>query len=169
MSDDSALTVPTSQRSTLGDRIRDIASQLRQEDNVQIRATSRILGAAAKLAENHNRLIDEVVEMVEEDLDQQAQSQQQEPCTIEQLQQQFKKLSDAKAHFGIKASSWASLASKLNERATSPAPTVAFPKPDISQDTVSQRLEVIERDMQLMRSDISRAVALLELIVEKIS
>jgi hypothetical protein len=49
---------------SLGDRIRGIANQLRQENDVQIKATSRILGAAAQIAQNHDHLIDEVVEMV---------------------------------------------------------------------------------------------------------
>lgn len=169
MSDDLASIVPASHKPTLGDRIRSIASQLRQEDNLQIKATSRILGAAAKLAENHDRLIDEVVEMVEEDLDQHAQQGQQPASyTAEQLQQQFKKLSDAKAHFGIKASSWANLASKLNNQAKS-SPVAASPKPNTSQDTVAQRLEAIEHEMQMLRGDINRAVALLEQIVEKLT
>ena len=167
MSDDSALTVPTSRKSTLGDRIRNIASQLRQEDEVQIKATSRILGAAAQLAENHDRLINEVVEMVEEDLDRQ-QAQQPALYTVEQLQQQFKKLGDAKAHFGIKASSWANLASKLNEQAA-PPPAVASLKQNNSQDAVFQRLEAIEREMQMIRGDINRAMSLLKLILEKVS
>ncbi|HEY9664911.1 MAG TPA: hypothetical protein V6C65_41255 [Allocoleopsis sp.] len=167
MSDDSALTVSTSRTSKLGDRIRDIASQLRQEDEVQIKATSRILGAAAQLAENHDRLIDEVVEMVVEDLDRQA--QQPAPYTVEQLQQQFKKLGDAKAHFGIKASGWANLVSKLNEQATPSPPAATSPQPTPTQDAVFQRLEAIEQEMQMLRGDINRAMALLELIVEKVS
>jgi hypothetical protein len=168
MSNDLAPLVPNSEKSTLANRIRSIASQLRQEDEVQIKATSRILGAAAKLAENHDRLIDEVVEMVEEDLDQQAHAQahpQQPAYTTKQLQQQFKKLGDAKAHFGIKATSWANLVSKLNEQAQ--PPTVSSPLLNSSQEAVCQRLEAIEQEMQMMRSDINRAVALLELIVEK--
>lgn len=168
MSDDSALTVSTSRTSKLGDRIRDIASQLRQEDEVQIKATSRILGAAAQLAENHDRLIDEVVEMVEEDLDRQP-TQQPAPYTVEQLQQQFKKLGDAKAHFGIKASSWANLASKLNEQATPSSPAATSSQLNPTPDAVFQRLEAIEQEMQMLRGDINRAMALLELIVEKVS
>lgn len=169
MSNDLTLTGPTSRTSPLGDRIRNIASQLRQEDKVQIKATSRILGAAAQLAENHDRLISEVVEMVEEDLDQQARVQQPAAYTVEQLQQQFKKLGDAKAHFGVKASSWVNLVSKLNDQAPSPATAVASSAKPTSQDIVSQRLEAIEREMQMMRGDINQAVALLQLIVERLS
>jgi D-aminopeptidase len=102
MSDDPAPIIQTSRKPTLGDRIRGIANQLREKSEVQIKATSRILGAAAQIAQNHDQLIDEVVEMVEEDLDQQAQVQPSEPYTVEKLQQQFKTLKDAKAHFGVK-------------------------------------------------------------------
>lgn len=148
-------------QATAGDRIRAIADQLRQETNLQIKATSRILGAAAQISENHDRLIDEVVEMVEEDLDQQAESSTEE-FTIEQLQQQFKTLKQAKAHFGIKANAWAGLVDKLNQPA-SPLES------DAHQTSIFQRLGTIEDKLQAVRTDLSQALKVLELILEKIS
>ncbi|WP_416669527.1 hypothetical protein [Egbenema bharatensis] len=185
MSDQSAPLVPTSvvpdsssptaRKTTLGDRIRHLAQQLRQEDQIQIKATSRILGAAAQLAENHDRLIDEVVEMVEEDLDQQAPTPQAptppQPYTVEQLQQQFGKFSDAKAHFGIKAASWAALVDKLNQpwrqqrtdtRHPSPPSAPSPSRSPSSQDAVLQRLEAIEREIQTLRGEMAQVLSLLK-------
>jgi len=160
MSDDLDSIHPIPVTSALGDRIRNLTSQLRQERDVQIKATSRILGAAAQMAVNHDRLINQVVEMVEEDLDQQSQLQPSEPYTVERLKQQFKSLKDAKTHFNLKANSWDALAAKLNEAPTSPAPS--------TQDTVSQRLDAIEQELQLLRGDMNQALKLLTLLVEKI-
>jgi len=56
-------------KGTLGEQVRKIADQLQQDTELQIKATSRILGAAAQISENHDQLIREVVDMVEEDLD----------------------------------------------------------------------------------------------------
>lgn len=168
MSDDSAAMVHRalmhpSGKPSLGDRLRDIATQLRQEDAVQIKATSRILGAAAKLAENHDRLIDEVVEMVEDDLDRAEQAAHATPYTVKQLKQQFPKLADAKAHFNIKASTWTALVDKLNEQPSPPpsTPQAGF-APASGSDAVAARLDAIERELQGMRSDMNRMVQLLE-------
>lgn len=168
MRDNLVPIIPVSRKPTLGDRIRRVADQLRQESDVQIKATSRILSAAAKIAENHDHLIDEVVEMIEEDLDQQAQALQPEPRTVEQLKKQFYKFSDAKAHFGIKATSWAALVSKLNEQPTPSQPTIPQPSSNRSQDSVLQRLDTIECEIRTLRDDIDRVLKLLDLIVEKL-
>jgi hypothetical protein len=98
----------------LGDQIRSIADRLKQETDIQIQATSRILGAAAQIAENHDRLINEVVDMVESDLNVEKHVSQKHIYTINILKQQFKTLRDAKAHFNLKVSSWESLVNKLN-------------------------------------------------------
>jgi hypothetical protein len=163
MSNDPASLISTARTNSLGDRIRDIAQQLRQENSVQIKATARILGAAAQIAQNHDFLIDEVVEMVEEDLDQQAQAQTAQPYTAEQLKKQFKTLKDAKAHFGITASSWAALAAKLNEQPIN-TDSPAGPSPD----AVSQRLDAIEQEIQTLRGDIHQVINLLTLIAKKL-
>lgn len=99
----------------LGDKIRNIADRLKQETEVQIKATSRILGAAAQIYENHDRLIDEVVEMVEEDLEKQTQAYQKDIYTVEILKQEFKTLREAKKRFQLKATSWESLVKKVND------------------------------------------------------
>ncbi|MDM9585063.1 hypothetical protein [Nostoc sp. GT001] len=98
----------------LGDQIRSIADRLKQETDVQIKTTSRILGAAAQIAENHDRLINEVVDMVESDLNAETQISQKHTYNVDILKQQFKTLRDAKAHFNLKVSSWESLVNKLN-------------------------------------------------------
>lgn len=155
-------SIPSMSRTpALGDRIRDLAQQLRQENNLQIKATARILGAAAQIAQNHDLLIDEVSEMVQADLDQQAQTHTAPPYTAEQLKKQFKTLKAAKAHFGIAAASWAALAAKLNEQRG--ANSSAGP----SSDAVSQRLAAIEQEIQTLRGDIAQVIDLLNLIAEK--
>ncbi|MBM0745249.1 hypothetical protein JOY44_27645 (plasmid) [Phormidium sp. CLA17] len=163
MSNDSDTIRPTVVTSALGDRIRNLTSQLRQERDVQIKATSRILGAAAQIAVNHDRLIDQVVEMVEDDLDQQTQLKPSAPRTGEQLKQQFKSLKDAKAHFNLKANSWDALAAKLNEASIDSSPKAAN-----AQDSMVQRLAAIEQEIQLLRGDMNQVLNLLSLLVEKL-
>ncbi|MBE9001336.1 hypothetical protein IQ274_24730 [Nostoc sp. LEGE 12447] len=110
-------SLPTTQqqgKARLGDQIRSIADRLKQETDVQIKATSKILGAAAQIAENHDRLINEVVDMVESDLNLEKQVSQNYIYTVDILKQQFKTLRDAKAYFKLKVSSWESLVNKLN-------------------------------------------------------
>lgn len=160
MNDDSSSMVKRTTQGTAGDRIRRIADQLRQETSLQIKATSRILGAAAQIAENHDRLIDEVVEMVEEDLEQQTQRQAGETVTVEQLKGQFKKLEQAKAYFGVKAKTWAMLAEKLNHRTPSPSNATEVP--------ISLRLDEIEQELKVLRADLTQALDLLALILKKL-
>jgi hypothetical protein len=110
----STSTVENNSGAKLGDKIRNIADRLKQETEVQIKATSRILGAAAQISENHDRLINEVVEMVEEDLEKQTQAYQKDIYTVEILKQQFKTLREAKKRFQLKATSWESLVNQVN-------------------------------------------------------
>jgi hypothetical protein len=141
-----------------------------------------MLGAAAQLAENHDRLIDEVVEMVEEDLNHQNSRNQpasspklqsdtvEQPHTVEKLKRQFDKLNDAKAHFGIKASSWAALSDKLNQLHE---PATASPSPlqsrmNTSQDFISQRFEAIEDKIQTLQGDMEQALKILNLLADKL-
>lgn len=161
MSDDS-LIVKATVKETLGDRIRSIANQLEQEKNLQIKATSRILGAAAQISENHDRLINEVVEMVEEDLERASQTQDVEMVTIKQLKQQFKTLNQAKAHFNIKTKSWVALADKLNGQK-------AIPDASPDEIPVLQRLDQIEGEIKAFRTDLKQALNLLDLILKRVS
>lgn len=166
MNETSGLSAHPTQNGTLGDRIRAIAQELRQESDIQIKATSRILGAAAQLAQNHDRLIDEVVEMVEEDL---AQAEgvaipEAPHYTLEQLKKQFKTLPQAKAHFNLKAGSWAALVDKLNGQSSSSTPVTTH-SPDVS----SQKLVSIEQEIQSMRKDLQAVEQLLVLILDKLS
>jgi hypothetical protein len=122
-------SLPTTQKkgkARLGDQIRTIADRLKQETDVQIKATSKILGAAAQIAENHDRLINEVVDMVESDLNAEKQVYQKHIYSVDILKQQFKTLRDAKAYFNLKVSSWESLVNKLN---------AAFSETTIIQDS----------------------------------
>ncbi|MEH1802574.1 MAG: hypothetical protein V7L13_26130 [Nostoc sp.] len=114
MSKKSLSTTQKKGKARLGDQIRSIADRLKQETDVQIQATSRILGAAAQIAENHDRLINEVVDMVESDLNAEKQVSNKYTYTVDILKQQFKTLRDAKAHFNLKVTSWESLVNKLN-------------------------------------------------------
>jgi vacuolar-type H+-ATPase subunit E/Vma4 len=161
MSDEAAM-IKAVVRETVGDRIRNIADQLKQETNLQITATSRILGAAAQISENHDRLIDEVVEMVEEDLEKASQTQGVELFTVKQLKQQFKTLNQAKAHLNIKTNTWATLVDKLNEQK-------AIPEVSHAEISVSQRLDKIEGDLKTVQTDLNQVLNLLDLILKKVS
>ncbi|MEH2044436.1 hypothetical protein [Nostoc sp.] len=127
-------SLPSTQKkgkARLGDQIRSIADRLKQETDVQIQATSRILGAAAQIAENHDRLINEVVDMVESDLNAEKQLSQKHIYSVDILKQQFKTLRDAKAHFNLKVTSWELLVNKLN--AVSCQTTIIQNKPQLNQ------------------------------------
>lgn len=149
-------------KTNFGDRIRGIADQLKQETQLQIKATSRILGAAAQISENHDRLINEVSDMVQEDLAQATAQENMEMITIEQLKQQFKNLTKAKQHFNVKASSWAALTDKLNERTTDP-PIIA------DKSSISQRLDSMDLELKALRTDLRKVTSILEVVLEKVS
>ena len=154
--------VKAGNQSNFGDRIRGIADQLRQETHIQIKATSRILGAAAQISENHDRLIDEVSDMVQEDLDQASALVSMEPITTEQLKQQFKTLVQAKTYFDVKASSWVALTEKVNAKTEQPLPS-------LEKSSVSQRLEAIDIDLKTLRTDLNQVMKMLAVIAEKVS
>jgi len=159
MSQKPTLTSHPLNKQKLGDRVRSIADSLNHETELQIKATSRILGAAAQIAENHDRLIDEVVDMVEEDIDKKTQSYQTTIYTTALLKQQFKTLREAKTHFGLKAGSWAELAEKLNISTPTLLPSEQF------QPSVSERLNNIEGELKIMRSEIGQILHLLKQLV----
>lgn len=138
MSKKSLPTTRKQGKARLGDQIRSIADRLKQETDVQIKTTSRILGAAAQIAENHDRLISEVVDMVESDLNVEKQVSQKSIYTIDILKQQFKTLRDAKAHFNLKVSSWESLVNKLN--AASYQTTIIQNKPQSNHTLIDNHL-----------------------------
>lgn len=144
------------QRLPLGEQVRKIADQLKAETDLQVKVTSRILGAAAQIANNHDQLIGEVVEMVEEDLEYRNEVSRQ-PYTVALLKQQFKTLGEAKSHFGVKATSWAILAEKLNHGLISP------PKPPESDlTTFSRRLDTIDQELRALRTDTQQILVLLQ-------
>jgi hypothetical protein len=142
----------------LGDRLRGIAQELREETDTQIKATSRILGAAAMIAQNHDQLIGEVVEMVEEDLDR---GQSVVTYSVAVLKQQFKTLKAAKAHFGIKANSWDILVARLNEENGYTAGVL-----DPSQDEVSRRLGEVEAAVKSLQASVDQVLGLLQQMVD---
>ena len=153
----------------LGDRLRDVARQLRQEEQVQIQATSRILGAAAQLAQNNDRLVEEVVEMVTEDL---SQAPPPERYTAANLEQQFDSFKAAKEHFGLKAGGWKNLAEKLNALPPEPTETSApLPAQPIQQNSpqpsTNPRLTAIEQELRAMRTDLNRLLQLVEQLVQQ--
>jgi FMN phosphatase YigB (HAD superfamily) len=161
MSNDSASIIPASQPTTLGDRLRNIAETLRQETDTQIKATSRILGAAAQMAQNHDQLIGEVVEMVEEDLHQRKQSQTPATYEVPDLQKEFKTLKAAKSRFGIKANSWDSLATKLNE-ANGVSISNETPIPPSNPSQVLERLDRIELEIRALQGSMEQVLGLLQ-------
>lgn len=146
MSKKSVPTTRIQNKTKLGEQIRNIADRLKQETEVQIKATSRILGAAAQISENHDRLINEVVDMVEEDLNQQTQTYQRDIYTVEILKKQFKILREAKDHFKLKASSWESLANKLNDPAFQKLMPENRPQSDQALKSKSNGMRQLEHD-----------------------
>lgn len=173
MKDQPEIIVPTIvqetiTQETIGDRIRKVADRLNQETQIQIKATSRILGAAAQIAQNQDRLIDEVVEMVEEDL-----KRQEDSYTVDRLKQQFKSINDAKSHFNIKANSWANLVDKLNRGKSTPAssPKTSSKKTTdarSSDEAIVNRLDKIEADLQILRIDLSAVLEAIERVEQRI-
>jgi hypothetical protein len=159
MGQDTVSIVSDSRPLTLGDRLRGIAQELRQETNTQIKATSRILGAAAMIAQNHDQLIGEVVEMVEEDLER---GQAVVIYSVAVLKQQFKTLKAAKAHFGIKANSWDILVARLNEENGYTAGVL-----DSSQDEVSRRLGEVEAAVKSLQASVDQVLGLLQQMVDR--
>jgi hypothetical protein len=159
MSQDLASTVDTKRKRTLGEQVRKIADQLQQDTDLQIKATSRILGAAAQISENHDRLIREVVDMVEEDLDK-TRVYQTNTFTVDILKQQFRTLGEAKSHFGLTANSWATLANKLNSSSAQDPISIVRAK-----TSVSKRLDAIEGELRNMRTEISQILFLLKQLI----
>lgn len=159
MGQDTVSIVSDSRPPTLGDRLRGIAQELRQETDTQIKATSRILGAAAMIAQNHDQLIGEVVEMVKEDLDR---GQSVVTYSVAVLKQQFKTLKAAKAHFGIKANSWDTLAAKLNEGNSYTADVL-----DPCQDEISRRLGEVEAAVKSLQASVDQVLGLLQQMVDR--
>lgn len=156
MSQKSVSVVTIKREETLGEQVRRIADQLKQETDLQIKATSRILGAAAQISENHDRLIHEVVNMVEEDLEKQTQILQKKIYTIEMLKEQFITLKEAKSCLGLKASSWAALASKINNLSVQIPAFI-----NSSNGSVLTRLDSIERKLETMHIEVSQILSLL--------
>jgi hypothetical protein len=95
--------------------------------------------------------------MVEEDIDRQTQVHQKKTYTVDLLKQQFKTLREAKAHFRLKASSWAELVKKLNSlSAPNPLPV------DRSKTSATERLNTIESELKIMRTEIGEILSLLK-------
>jgi hypothetical protein len=61
-------SVQQAKKERLGDKMIALANTIKAENDLQIKITSRILDSAAQIADNHDRLITEVVEMVNDDL-----------------------------------------------------------------------------------------------------
>lgn len=160
MSQEPVPIIFTQRPETLGEQVRRIADQLKEESDLQIKVTSRILGAAAQIAENHDRLICEVVDMVEEDLDKKTYVYPTNTYTIETLKQQFRTLGAAKSHFGLKANSWESLANKLNNSSVQNLmPT------EHSRTSIPERLDTIENEIKILRVETSQILVLLQRLI----
>ena len=157
MSQEPVPIIFTQRPETLGEQVRRIADQLKEEGDLQIKVTSRILGAAAQIAENHDRLICEVVDMVEEDLDNKTYVYPITTYTTETLKQKFRTLGVAKSHFGLKASSWGSLANKLNNSSVQ-NPTLT----EHSKISIPERLDSIENEIRILRVETSQILVLLQ-------
>lgn len=155
---------------TFGDQARQIADRLRAETELQVKLTSRILGAAAQIANNHDRLIDEVVDMVEEELAQQEMQSRSVDAvvTVAQLKKRFKTLKDARVYFGVKAVSWAVLVQKLNASLNEKQQLPDSSQSQLPQDPQLQeslppsgdRLAVLEQEVKSLHAKVDRLLAL---------
>jgi ABC-type oligopeptide transport system ATPase subunit len=163
----SPLSTATTQTESLGDQVRKLADQLKEESALQIKVTSRILGAAAQISENHDRLITEVTNMVEEDLDREIFIQTITLYTVEQLKQTFKKLEDAKSHFGIKASSWGVLVTKLNNSSGQQNLPSSSNSTSKTKESIPERFNSIEHELKNLRSDTSQILVLLQQLISE--
>ncbi|WP_107666526.1 hypothetical protein [Cyanothece sp. BG0011] len=150
-------------KSSISETIRTIADQLQQETKIQIKATSHILAAAAQIAENHDQLIDEVVDVVMEDLDKES-PETQIVYTINDLKQQYQKLRNAKSALGIKANSWQSLVDKLNSKVKLENQNNSISEPSLSN--LSQRLLRIENEIKMIHLEINSLVVLVNQIID---
>jgi hypothetical protein len=150
---EAVVVAPDLPKSGLGDRIRNLTQQLREADQVQTEATVRILKAAAVMSQNYDRLVDEVVEVVEHDL---AQPIAATVHTEQSLKQQFASLKEAKSYFNIPARSWSALVEKLNERSTA-VPIVATAPVDLLQ-----RITALETAVDGMRQEMMQIRSLLD-------
>jgi hypothetical protein len=138
-------------QNSVGDEIRKVANRLQEEQILQIKATSQILGAAAQISKNHDQLIDEVVQVIEEDL---IQSSQKETCTIEILKKKFRTLREAKLYFGLKARSWENLAQAINDM-----PSYSALLGDNFNVSILKRLDLIEEEIQAIHAEIRKILS----------
>jgi hypothetical protein len=141
------------QQNSVGDEIRKIANRLQEEQISQIKATSQILGAAAQISKNHDQLIDEVVQVIEEDL---IQSSRKDVWTIEILKKKFRTLREAKLYFGLKARSWENLVQSLN---TMPNNSNFFG--NSINASIIKRLDLMEEEIQTIHAEIRQILSLL--------
>jgi hypothetical protein len=140
------------QQNSVGDEIRKIANRLQEEQILQIKATSQILGAAAQISKNHDQLIDEVTQIIEEDL---IQASQKDVFTIEVLKRKFRILREAKLHFGLKARSWENLVQSLN--------TMPNNRKFVGNNNASiiKRLDLMEEEIQTIHAEVRQILSLL--------
>ncbi len=139
---------------TLGDCLREVADRLTAEREIQIKATARILGAAAQIAQNHDRLISEVSEMVQEDL---------AVWEVERLKREFGTLKAACAHFGKTARRWQDLAAQLEPpRALAPESP-----PDLAAQVARLQTQVQQLEDQV--TTLQRALDRLQNLVVPVS
>ncbi|MCG9893390.1 MAG: hypothetical protein MH252_20245 [Thermosynechococcaceae cyanobacterium MS004] len=149
--------IDNSNNKTIGNQIRKIADQIREETALQIKVTSRILGAAAKISENNDRLIDEVVEMVEEDLVEKENQVFNKSCSVEDLKKRYKTLKEAKLQLGIKANGWVALVSKLNGTTYQNLTSTNLPV-----SLILNRLDTLEAEISALRLEVSQLCSLLK-------
>lgn len=144
------------------DKVRQVADELKVEDELQKRITARILGAAAQISNNHEHLIDEVAEVSRDDIDRIEALQSSPVHSVRQLKLKFKTLSQAKAHFGVTARSWKSLVEKLNSEVSE-----LMPEGDKRQEQgtterlaqIEQRLEQLQVDVQTILGIVSKLIS----------
>ena len=166
---DSTGSAKPSRKKRFSDSIRQTIDDLQAEDQLQTRITSRILGAAAQISDNHERLIEQVAEVARDDLEKmEALSAQRH--TPEGLKQEFQTLNCAKAHFEIKARSWSALAKKLNgtnDARQSPAQhsAKAEGKRAERETELSERLARLEEKLEKMQADLSLVLQLLSTLI----
>ncbi|HAN46516.1 MAG TPA: hypothetical protein DCQ32_08195 [Cyanobacteria bacterium UBA8156] len=138
---------------TMGDRLREVADRLTAEREVQIKATARILGAAAQIAQNHDRLISEVSEMVQGDL---------AAWDVDRLKREFGTLKAACAHFGKTARRWQDLVAQLG----TPTARLLPAAPDLAGEV--HQLQTQVRQLQAQVHQLQDQVATVQRAIEQL-
>ena len=147
------------QKKSIAKAVREIADNLKNETNIQVKATSKILSNAAKIAVNQDQLIDEIVDVVIEDLDTVQQTKESRLYIIGLLKKKYGTFHNAKSHLGVKARSWSALINKLNNQSI-----IENRNNNETKLSLNERLSSIETEIENINYRVDQLFVLLKQI-----